>query len=40
MKGCDAEAIIIAVIICWTFWLRAESLSLFKNNGVHHLYID
>ncbi|AGZ26712.1 hypothetical protein STP1_2421 [Staphylococcus pasteuri SP1] len=31
---------VIAGIICWTFWLRAKSLSLFHNNGVHHLYIN
>ncbi|GGG85449.1 hypothetical protein GCM10007342_03940 [Staphylococcus pragensis] len=24
----------------WTLWLRAESLSLLFNNGVHHLYIN
>ena len=31
---------IIAVMSRWTFWLRAESLSLLLNNGVHHLYIN
>ena len=31
---------IIAVMSRWTFWLRAKSLSLLLNNGVHHLYIN